>query len=267
MKIKFNDKIFTLKNIENESLEKSELFESEIHSFDWDISVKGLDVDEFKNGLEKSEEGGVYSLDNDDNIIKEYKVSSKGCSYLGNMPKEETLYNYSLHFEEVVDIKLEALEICDLMLNPYEVEQNYDNGITMRASVRVNEDELNKIREIQYRNDYFSVIRHGISEKRISMRFGKNVWSEHEGMYKVKLILIEECYDSDNNYRASYDPELPNMKRMLAYQKDLNDRLITLLLSKGIVSEEEIENIRVQAKNNYNETNELFYKVKDIDKY
>jgi len=267
MRLKFGQHILEVAKLENEEFKKSELFENELHNFSYTISVKGTLLDSFKETLEASEDGGLYSLDNENNILKEYSATSKGFSYSGNNSNGDTIYSYNLYFEEVVNVNLEALKISDLTVKPYNFEQRYDNGIIITASVKLTIDDMEKFKNIEDGDRYFNVIRHGISEKIVKMRFGRNIWSEHDDFFKVQLSLVEDCYDSDNKNQGFFGPEMSNIQDMLAYQQSLNKELINLLLAKSIVSEEEVEVAKDKAQKNLSEVYRLFYKVKDVDTF
>jgi ElaB/YqjD/DUF883 family membrane-anchored ribosome-binding protein len=54
---------------------------------------------------------------------------------------------------------------------------------------------------------------------------------------------------------------------MLSYIKNLNDELLKLLISRGQLSAEELEQIKTVAKNNIRATTKEYYRVEDIDKF
>lgn len=267
MRLKLGQYIVKLEKLENEELIKSKLTENELHNFSYTIPVRKTSLEDFEKTLKSCKDGGIYSLDDDDNVLKEYRVSNIGYSYTDNSSNKETIYSYKLHFEEVENLKLETLKISELSIKPYKYEQEYDNGIIITASAKLLKEDMKKFVNIQDGERYFNVVRFGINEKEIKMRFGQVIWSENDDFFKVYFILVEECYDSINNFKGPFQPEMGNIMRMLAYQQNLNNELINLLLTKSIVNDEEIEDIKIKSEKCLNDTHRLFYKVKDIDEF
>lgn len=267
MRLKFGNYIMNMDKLEDEELILSPLYDRQLHNFSHSISVRGKSLQSFTKTLENSKEGGILSLDNNDNVLKEYKVTSNSYSYQGNNPNEDTIYNYNLHFEEVVNVQVEALQISGLSIKPYKYSHEYDNGIIVTVSVNLTKDDYDKFKKIQDGDRYFSVVRQGISEKVISMRFGRVIWSEHEDFIKVNLVLVEECYDTNATNKGLLEPEKSNIMSMLAFQKNLNNELIKILIDKEVVSQSEIDFIKDKAKNDLKETQKLYYKVEDVDEF
>lgn len=268
MKIKFGELILNESNIDSEEYKYSNLYDAKLHSFNTTIQVKGSSLDEFKDLLEKCFDGGAYRIDENNEVISEYKVKSNCNSYSGSITDENTIYNYSLTFEEVVNRNIKSLNIDRLDVVPYVYDEEYDDAIIIRAKIQLTEEEMEIFKSIEDNKGYFDVIRNGISNKIIKMRFGTNIWSENNGTFKVNIVLVEESYDS--NEEKSYglfQPEMKNMMNMLAYQINLNNKLISTLLDKNVLTEKDVDDIKSKSEKEINESYRLFYKVKDVDTF
>ena len=112
------------------------------------------------------------------------------------------------------------------------------------------------------------MIRKGISNKELEMRFGVPLWSEEENRIKERLIIVEKIYDENKSKSGSlFQPEMSNIQNKLAYTENLNAELINLLLSKEILTSDEVENIKEKAELDIKNTWYDFYKVEDIDNF
>ncbi|MEG1482844.1 hypothetical protein [Clostridium sp.] len=264
MRIKFGKILLELNEVEDEDEVKSELYDENIHIFSKRISVAGNRIEEFKEILEDCKDGGIYSVDEKGEPIKQYKVRSNSYSYAGNKIDHETVYNYNLTFEQVIEKEIKALKIGDLEVIPYRVKQKYDDAVIISASIKLSKDEKKIFDSIEDREGYFDVVRVGINDKAIKMRFGTNIWSEHEDYFKVNTILVEEKYD---HVKGLFQPQMQNIMNMLAYHRNLNKELINLLVNKGLVDDSDIDELKGKAQLEINEAHRLFYKVFDADKY
>ncbi len=100
------------------------------------------------------------------------------------------------------------------------------------------------------------------------MRFGKVIWSENDGYIKKDIVLVEDVYDNkESSISKFFEPEFSNIMNILAYVYNLNEELFKLLMSKGQLSTEELEQTKEMAKNNIRETTKKYYRVEDIDKF
>lgn len=268
MNIKLGEWTLELVDLENEEFKYSNLYDRELHSFDFPIQVKGSSLEKFKKVLEESNAGGVYKLDENNNIIGEYKVCSNGYMYNGNYTDEDTIYNYTLQFEEVVRVTLKSLKIGDLEVMPYEYEEDYNDAIILNAKVKLSKDEMEVFKAIEDGDRYFKVIRNGISNKELTMRFGTNIWSENNDSFKISMVLVEDVYDTkENNSNGLYQPQIQNIMNMLAYHRNLNNELINMLLDKNILTDVEVNELKSKAEKDIYNAHRHFYKVKDIDTF
>lgn len=235
--------------------------------FDLDIQGKSMN-DIVQNEIFNIKNGGVFSLNEDGNNVKEYRLVKNPYSYSGSYTDEDTVYSYTLYLEEVERLNIDGLIIGDLEVFPYEYKEEHDedkNAIIITAKVKLTKKESKILRN----NDrYFKVIRKGISNKELEMRFGVPLWSEEENRIKERLIIVEKIYDENKSKSGSlFQPEMSNIQNKLAYTENLNAELINLLLSKEILTSDEVENIKEKAELDIKNTWYDFYKVQDIDNF
>lgn len=267
MKIKIGNEILNLKEIKNEEYNYSKLYGRNLYSFDCNISINESDIDEFKEMLKNCYKGEVYKLDKNDQNIEEYKICNYSYMYSRDDKNENTVYNFTLKLEEIVRLDLELLKIGDLEVKPYEYKEDYDDALIIEAKIKLSKDEMDLFKSIENGERYFKVVRKGINDKAISMRFGRNIWSEENDNFKVSIILVEDVYDiNENNIHDVSEIQLQNIMNMLAYQKNLNNELMKLLLDKNILTDTELDEVKNKSQNNIKDVCREFLKVNDIDK-
>jgi len=227
---------------------------------------------DFKAEKVNLENGNIFSIDDDENKIKEYKLlnNSYSYSYNTNNNDEYTEFKYELHLEEVEKLEIKSLIIRDLEIFPYEYNEEYDkerDALIIYARVKLTEIEAEKIINTESDEIYFTVLRNGISKDKREMRFGKVIWSKSEENVKLNLVIVDKKYDNEDVYRLKIlEPEVNNIMSMLSYTKNLNNELLELLISKNLASVEEIDAIKEKARNDKKKTIRDFYQVIDTDK-
>lgn len=207
----------------------------------------------------------VLEVDSNNEVIKEYEVNNSSYSYSGQQTPN-TIYSFNVDLVEVEDLNVEKLLIEDIELPVYEYAEEYkDDSLRIDAKAKVSYEKLDKLREIEKSKDYFEVVRQGISEEKKEMRFGKVVWSKHDEFTKHDMVLVEKSYDKGNKLPLPNDPELSNIMSRLAFEVTFLDQITDLLVSKEIISKDELDEIEEEASSKVNERKREFYLVGDID--
>lgn len=263
MQLKLGDKIVNLVEVEMEAPLISKHTGCELEKLSFEINVQRTYHDDFETLLKGFKDGGIFSLV-DDSVIKEYKLLNRSYSYSNN----ESPYRYTFRIEEVERLKLDRLVINGFEIKPYEYSEEYSDGIVINTKWKISKDDKATLREAIDRQRYFKVIRHGICEKEIEMRFGKVLWSDDNGYIKEDVVLVEKVYDDNKEpMRGFCQPELSNIMEMLVKTESLNNCLIDLLVSKGAITSSELESIKEKAKQEEDKLFKEFFKVDDIDTY
>ncbi|MGO1632867.1 MAG: hypothetical protein ACTHXX_12715 [Staphylococcus equorum] len=272
MKFKILDRILDIKNVEPIETELSPYTGREVQSFSICFDTVGeSNNDIVQEKLSNYENGNIFSLDDDNIKVKEYKLINTSYTYSNNQNNKETVYRYTLDLKEIEKLNIESLTLGKIEVFPYDYEEEYikeKEALTITAKIEVSEDTIAKLDKLREEKRYFEVIRNGISSDKLKMRFGQGLWSKNEEKIKQKLILVEENYDKvPTSMTFPHEPDVTNMKKMLAQAKNQNDELIKLLLSKNLISKEDVDKIKTESKINFGKTNRKFYEVDDLDKY
>lgn len=269
LRLKLSDHIINASNVSYGEPKLSVHTGKQLETLSFSMQIRGKTLKEaFNNKLHKVKDGGIFSTDNNGINIKEYKLVNHSYSYTGNYSDEDTIYIYTLYLEEIEKLKIDSLVIAGVEVIPYEFTETYDNAIIIQAKIKLSKEDAEKLDMATKGNKYFDVIRKGISDEVKKMRFGKIIWSENDGFIKKDIVLVEDIYDNKESPLSKFlQPEFSNIMDMLSYIKNLNDELLKLLISKGQLSAEELEQIKTVAKNNIRATTKEYYRVEDIDKF
>lgn len=228
-----------------------------------------LMIDDFMNGLSDVKEGNIFSTDDEHHVIKEYRLLNSSYSYRGNFGSSSVTFQMKL--EEVERFNIKSLIIRDIEMDPYYYDEEYDtarDAIIITARVTLTKDRVDDLLGFESGDIYFPVIRSGISDEKLEMRFGKVLWSETEENIKLNLIIVEKSYDENDKHPSRlFEPELSNIMSTLDYTKKLNNELIDLLISKNVVSLEEIDALKMKSETGKRKAYHNFYQVKDIDDF
>ncbi|NMM61190.1 hypothetical protein HBE96_00415 [Clostridium sp. P21] len=233
--------------------------------FSCNINLKGDDLQNRFNKFINSKKC-INEVDNEKNILRTFKIVNSSYSYIQN--NEPTLYKYTIQLEENEELKIDTLVIEGQDIKPYYYEEQVDkDSIIISTKIKITDDELSKLKESVKGKQYFDVVRKGIDDKPIQMRYGKVLWSQHNSFTKQYITLVEKSYDMNNtdNFKGMYYPEFNNMQEILIYSSEYLENLTNLLIEKNILSETEVEKVKSDTKENLNNKFRELYKVKDID--
>ena len=270
MKFKMFDRVFDIRNIDDGNPKLSPHTKQERESLSIYFHIIGDVTNQFiKDNLADYGTGNIYRLNEEGIEIKEYKLVNTSSTHNTNPFDNKTVYDYRFDLEEVEELEIESLILGDLELAPYFYEEEYiqeRDALIITAKIKISEKEMQELDSLHEENLYFDVIRKGISDEKLKMRFGQGVWSEADGTIKQELILIEEKYDEHSSRMDSpHESTLSNMREILAQTKSQNDQLMKLLVAKELVSQDEIDTIQKESEKHLRTTMRDFYRVKDLD--
>lgn len=265
MKLRYNEKIININKFEDEIYKTSVFTGNKLKSITALVSTNEKERTLLSEIIKNCNEGGLYEIDDDNTTLAEYKCIQSSYSYQSS---NNIIYNYTLELEQVEHNLIEELKLRDISTKPYKYDESYDNGIIITLRVRLNKEKYYAFRKLQFNSTYFNVTRLGINSTPIQMRFGKIIWSKHKDYFKVEFTLVEKSCDElgeENPFNSILNPELNNIQHKIIYQELLNNQLIDILLSKNILCEDEVENIKANIRAAFDDTYQTLYKVDDID--
>lgn len=253
-----------LKSIISKSTEK------EINCYKFDIKVTGKEkFEEFKKEIEKYKDEDLNELDSNGEIIRKFNIKKWSYRFFSEFDIEDTSYLCTLEIMQKEDLHINSIIIAGVENEVLQYKEEYDkynNAIIIHTIVKSTEEQREKINKLIKNDDYFSVERPEINDKSIKMRFGKNIWSKHDGYIKRYLILVENKYDEKNkNRKTLFWPELKNIQNMLANNIAYTLELENLLMKKNIVNDKELSELKKNATERYNEVYREIYLVDNVE--
>lgn len=194
-------------------------------------------------------------------------IESKSFAMIGE-PKQ-----YTLEMVECEHLMISTVNIDGIVIKPYDVKHELsDDAVIINMKAEVSPDVFERVNTLNFREgqDYFDVIRTGIDNEPIKMRFGHNVWSRKDDVIKMGIVLVEDVYDKgeDTTNNGFGEPELSMAIKYIKYLKAMNERLLNILEQKAIISE--AQRLEIQTPLTLDEriqTHYLFREVGDLDEW
>jgi len=180
-------------------------------------------------------------------------------------------YRYSVELDEHEDLNLTQLEIDDLIVVPYQFEEKAERGgIVIDARARLDAAQYARFMALYGSdNDYWPVVRRGISDEPRQMRMGWRLrWSKHDDVVKHDILLVERACDEQPDgagFAMLFEPEMSYSRATLASTTELLDGLMDVLSNKGILTEPECRALREAAEQRTFARRREFFRVSDLD--
>lgn len=173
-------------------------------------------------------------------------------------------YQYIVDLQEAEMFNVETLVLRDIEVHPYDYKERLEGGLRIDAKIKLSLEMKERFLDLLKGGGYFPVIRRGIQAEPREMRFGAVYWSAHEDVTKYDLVLVERT-PADEAPTTPWDLPGESARAYLAFEIALRRELFALLKDKGVLSEEEIANLRERAEQQEWLVRNEFFRVKDVD--
>lgn len=273
--LEFSDKIIRVNEQEKKYI-TSISTGKQLFTYSFDIDVNGkCNLDKFQQLINKYTKENLNQLDTDNNVIRKFRITNSSYTYAEISNDENNQYHYTIEISEHEELTTSILTIagvaCAVLSYNEEIDQA-TSAIIINAVIKQTEEDREKINGSIAKNTYFDVVRNDISDKVLKMRFGKTIWSKHDGFIKRKIVLVQENYDeaeleSKLLSLGINEPEIMNIQKCLALQIRYTVLLEDLLINKGIISTDEIAKIKLQVEDTYMDSFRDYYLVDDVENY
>jgi len=206
----------------------------------------------------------INSIGEQGKILKKWKIKKSTYSCIENK------YDHSLELEEIENLHIDRLIVDELTFHPYSYKEEFiHDALIIDAKVGISKVQFAEVKKLIEKNDYFKVVRYGISDEPREMKFGVPLWSKNKDTIKYKIILYEKKYfeiQKENLfYNYPFVQRVSNMSILLAKQDGILKELLTILSNKKVLTNDEITEIREKASTQTKIREIDFYQVKDID--
>jgi hypothetical protein len=175
------------------------------------------------------------------------------------------IHTYAVILRESEELALEALLLDGLELHPYEYrEEVVADGLAIWAKMVGEREYVSRLGEIIRRRESFPVIRRGIQDRPRDMRLELAEWSEYEDRVKYRIVLLERSIEAGPRAQLLTLEEERN-RAALAYYANLVERLAALLVSRGVLSPQELAAARAAAHETPTVERQDAWHVADVD--
>lgn len=260
MKIQLGDYIINA-NIEGDQLFFSKHTGAPLRRVNISFRAKGEDThEEIQRLLEET--GEVVSLNENDEPDGQWKAIQRSFSYQQGRP----YYDYQWELEGKEELKIEEIVLGDVAFKPYLYKEkfDYDDLLIIKARVSLTLEEFGRLKALFLGEQYFQVIRKGISNESREMRFGKALWSEQDDTVKFQIYLVDRAKDEDGKL-GIFQPEMRNIQSMLARTTECFLELLSVLVEKEVLTSEEQDRIKTVSQERMLNRVLKFDQVDDLD--
>ena len=247
----------------------SKLTNENLHLFIVNLLIKPIDEAPFEKAFDDYKNGAIEIWETDYNFVGQ-KFSGTVIKTITNSMSEEK--EYVIELQEISNKVITELRFESLVLKPYNVKQELsEEAIIIEAKVVLDKKDMDEINQLRcdMERQYFSVVRGGVSDEPIRMRFGRNLWSQNNGKYKMMMTLVEEIYDKKKDDLHGFcEPELGIAMRKIIELYEINNRLLSMLTENALISDDQKNKVlKAMDKMEINKGLYVFDCVKNIDEW
>ena len=231
------------------------------------ISVPEREMNEVLSFIETSNARPAVGL------RRSTRSSAKWRLVRGNYSCGTGTANIAVKLSEFESLMTDSLSIDSTRYDVLAYKEEPDGpGIAIRAILQFPTAGADTLHRFHADNEYHDVIRHGISDHGVRMRFGlAPLWSQHEGFVKYSISLFDERSD---RHRSEDRPiQIPLFHREtavagnVAYRAELLESLMRALVDKDVLTADEIEAMRQAAMGGAPRRLAQFTQVADAQDY
>lgn len=231
------------------------------------IEIEPETTDFFENYFGIIQEGEIIVEDSHGEGTFRSIIKARSFAIEGN-PRQ-----YTLEMVECEHLKISTVDIAGIVVEPYDVRHEVsDDAVVINMKSEVSLVDFERINALNFREgqDYFDVVRVGIDDVPLKMRFGHNVWSRDNDIIKMGIVLVEDVYDKgEEKFSSAFgEPELSMAIRYIKQLRAMNERLLDILEQKGIISK--AQRLEIQEPLTVEErrkTHYLFREVRDLEEW
>jgi hypothetical protein len=202
-----------------------------------------------------------------------WRVLNSSYSY----EQDDSTHRHRVELQEVEEPPVAgALEMLGLSVRTRKYEENPDveDGILVVSALVYLEGEDDSrlefaIRENRATTGYFPVVRTGVSDAPLDMRFGRCLW-QAEGAGRLHLLRLVDDKEADHEpgpWSRMHQPELGLALRKIAGLEDQLEALVKTLRDSGALDAHHEAAIRESTEGSWGRHVRDFDQVTDIESY
>lgn len=184
----------------------------------------------------------------DENGELRWIVTSNSSSYRDGSPT----HGHRVELRELELVQAERLEFLGVSVEPrsYREELDSDGMLIVEAIVAPDRDADERIEQAISERDkvgYFELVRMGVSDNPIRVRFGRCLWQRGENggrLHLLRLVADEGAEPQSDLWLLDHQPEKGRVARIALQANEGVEALIEGLGAAGVLDEEAIARVR-----------------------
>ncbi|MGW8487466.1 hypothetical protein [Streptomyces sp. NPDC055886] len=178
-------------------------------------------------------------------------VGNHGFSYTDNA--KPRVYTHRVELQEVEELRASAVDVAGLTLVPVQYNEDFtDSTLLVTLLTEVSGEDAERLEEllVSSGDNYVDVVRRGVSETPLRMRFGRCLWQQSEGdtrLHNLALVADEGQPDLPLGYAGINQPQLGRTVEKTVATAGALGLLVEQLHSQGILTEEVAASIKAAA--------------------
>jgi hypothetical protein len=225
--------------------------------------ITGEEANESFGGfLQSANPAGVPEVAEAGAIAKRWSVGNHSWSHTdGNAS-----YHHTIELIELETLVADRLCLGDLEVVPYAYEERFDDDrLVIEARVAVPQDQHGQLKVMLTEAGSFQVVRRGISDEPIEMRFGVCYWSPADSGFKHTLVLVDVRQPEAGNVWAQTFQWVRAVRQQSVKTAAIVDSLLDALVASRSMTSEETAVVRDDAQRRLADIEFDLYRVRDVD--
>jgi hypothetical protein len=216
----------------------------------------------FGGFLQSANPEGVPEVAEVGAIAKRWSVGNHSWSYTdGN-----AFYHHTIELIELETLVADRLCLGDLEVVPYAYAERFDDDrLVIETRVALPQDQHDQLKVMLTAAGSFQVIRRGISDEPIEMRFGLCYWSPADSGFKHTLVLVDVRKPEVGNGWAQTFQWVIAVRQQSVKTAAIVDSLLDALVANRSMTPEEITAVRDDAQRRLADIEFDLFRVRDID--
>lgn len=180
-----------------------------------------------------------------------FKVTRHSHSY----EQRSQVTTFTVVLDEIEELACDAIVLdrsLELVPDQYQ-EQFEDNAIIIELTTTTSSADTEAFENLldHDRPHYFPVVRRGIQDHALKMRFGRCLFHDNaDGSRRHKIVLVQDTYDERENqqFKGFNWPEMQRVQEAVVVLQQTVEGLLDRLVAAGTLSSDDSEAIREGAR-------------------
>jgi hypothetical protein len=182
----------------------------------------------------------------------------------------DRVHSHTVELREVETIEPERLELLGLVLKPTRYKEEADDRVILASALvepDAKTDEALERAVSTHDGSYFDVVRVGVSDAPMRMRFGRCLWQKggHGRVHLLRLVSEGRDDDETGDPLMWFEPELGHVKRKVVAAEAAIDGLLEELQTAGALSETAAANVRGRIEEAWETRRRELDESRDLD--